>query len=204
MSCVSLYNAELAECPETVTIKAHLLADTDYTVVLIDQHGNKFKQSVVSNENGELVIDFESWYPYTSLYFIAGLGAPWTIEVYNAANQQVSFTICTLPYSGFILEFYKGSGINDDVIEGQCAIVSDTSTSSDSYFKKAFTFVTDHYDIPASEHTFSTQIFSIELLAKVSNVWQNIEFIYTIAENNDLSIQSDYDGYDMIIVITGI
>lgn len=204
MSCRLLYNAQLAECPETVTIKAHLLADTLYTVVLIDKHGTKFKQNITTDANGSLIIDFGLWYPYLDLYFIAALNDSWLIEVYTTGGQQVTFSICGESFDGFYLTFYKGSSVNDAVIEGQCSVISNATDEIQGYFKKYFNFVTDHYDIPVTEHGLASQIFSIEVLAKVSGTWQNIEFQYTIALNNDISILSDYDGYDMCVIITGL
>ncbi len=56
-SCDECYRIALPECLETLTIKAHLEADTDYQVFIENILGNVYRQDVTSNGDGELEID---------------------------------------------------------------------------------------------------------------------------------------------------
>lgn len=198
MACETCYKTEIQECPIDVVIFANLLHEADYEVVIENAFGRRFTQAITSGILGTIEIDFTEF----DSMFDHHTGEI-QIKIYRNGTQ-VSFSVCGNIYTCFNVDFYKGSGITDGQIKGQCSIISDNETTGIDYFKKVFTFTAPNYVILVGEHLLATEIFSIELLGRIDGVWQNIEFLYTINDDNDITIISDFDGLEMTIIMTGI
>jgi hypothetical protein len=203
MSCGTSFQCQLKQCPSNVLAKIHLLAATNYLVVLTDKFGKKFKQTVISNANGSLPIDFDLFdTPDGSFTSYSGT---FTLEVFDTAGREVTFTMCGTVYTSISVSFYQGEGVTDAVVTSTCNIPVVGNTDP-NFFYKEFTPGLVTYDIAQLEHLL-TQINSIELWEKVAGVWQ-VQTMFTYTLDNplpvDLQLQALNVGNIHRVYLTGL
>jgi len=200
MSCNNFYPCYTAACTDSLTIKANLLANTQYTLNITDKFGSRYTQDVTSASDGGFVIDFTA--------LPDGLLTPYSgyldIQVYNASKYVVTFSICATAYNGFQLSAFKGTDVNGGVIKGQCSIVPGGNQTEFGYYQLDFNFSTDSYTIQADTHKLSI-ITSVELLVYSDGAWSSPGFTYDIDPGTqDITLYSDDMTSDFKVILTGV
>jgi len=87
--CDACYPYDLISCYGNYVIDLDLQADTDYTLLFLDKHGNKYTQEVTTDANGAFTIRVAN---FPQGFFTPEFGQI-TVTVLNINNVPVTFTI---------------------------------------------------------------------------------------------------------------
>lgn len=122
MSCQSCFEANVAECPDSISVIGQLNAATNYSVVITDKFGERFIQTVTTDSGGSFIIDVSQIPPGT---FNRHAGN-FTIEVFEALTdcEPQSLTFCCdgvdKDYKCIVMSFYQSEGGGEVEIGCNC------------------------------------------------------------------------------------
>lgn len=112
-SCEQCYRTSLPECIETLIIKAHLEATTDYQVFIQHITGTIYKLDVTSNGDGELEIDLtDAIYPEGLFNKNAGAFKLW-VEL-ESDGSDVAITITEGEFSCIDFDLFESYPIETE------------------------------------------------------------------------------------------
>ena len=112
--CNTCYQAVLTHCPETITVKAGLTADTEYKVKFTDKFGNRYTKEVTTNGSGEFTITVDADFPTGLFNSVSGV---FEIQVSLTANPwtPVDLTFSTVAYKCIQVSFAKDNSTNTTI-----------------------------------------------------------------------------------------
>lgn len=101
--CSTCYEIVLPECGETLTIKAGLTPNTDYSYTIVDKFDNAYQKFFTTDSNGAFIVDYND---FPDGYFTRFSGT-FNLMVMrsNAYCEQSSLTFCGNQYDCLSFSF---------------------------------------------------------------------------------------------------